>query len=180
MSKQKGPVYFTGTVDGICYYKMNGRYYARRKSTLSRKRVKRDPSFTLTRKYANLLGQASRIAVGVYRLLPKDQKKIALYRAMTGQAMAMLKQGADEAAIRERLQREAKVLKTADTRQAVVRMQARTGGVNVVKSLWRSSGKGIQHGNPAPVPETMVWTVMTRERVYQLRLAYPSLGRELG
>ena len=180
MSKQKGPVYITGTVDGICYYKMNGRYYARRKSTLSRKRVKRDPAFRLTRKYADLLGRASRIAVGVYRLLPRDQKKIALYRAMTGQAMAMLKQGADEVVIREKLQREAKILKTANTPQTVVRIQSRTGGVNVVKSVWRKSGKGMQHGAPAPAPETMIWTVMTHRRTYQVRLAYPGLSRELG
>jgi len=180
MSKQKGPVYFTGTVDGICYYQLNGEYYARRKSTLSRKRVKRDPAFALTRKYAELLGQASRVAVSVYRLLPKDQKKIALYRAMTGVAMAMLKKGADEVSIRERLQREAKLLQPAETKPSVARMRSRTGGMNVVKRIWRSSGSGMQHGKAAPVPETLVWTVMTHGRTYQARLAYPGISRELG
>ncbi|WP_298734480.1 hypothetical protein [uncultured Chitinophaga sp.] len=154
MSKQRRPVYITGTVNGICYYKMNGRYYARRKSSLSRKRVKRDPAFRLTRKYAGLLGQASRIAVGVYRLLPRHQKKIALYRAMTGKAMALLKQGADEASIREHLQREANLLKTADTRQSAVCIRERPGTVHVIKSVWRRSGKGIQHSAPAPAPHT--------------------------
>lgn len=163
MSKQQGPVYHTGTINGICYYRLNGRYYARRKSTLSRKRVKRDPVFALTRKYAELLGQASRIAAGVYRLLPRDKKKLTLYRAMTGRAVALLKRGMQEAAIKEQLEQATrKGLKTAAVQQPVVRMRAKTGGMNVVRTVW---GKKLPVGRQ----ETGVWTVITRERVYQVR-----------
>jgi len=168
MSKQRGPVYFTGTVDGICYYKMNGKYYARRKSTLSRKRVRRDPAFARTRRNAELLGQASRVAAGVYRLLPRAQKKLDLYRAMTGQAMEMFKKGADEAEVKARLEQGVKKhVRVKAGKEPVVRLQAKTGGMSVVKTVWRRSGKGMVKGNEM---ERRVWTVMTKERVYKVNL----------
>src|SRR5690606_36623465 len=104
MAKQHGPHYVTGTYNGICFYRMDGRYYARRKSTLSGKRVKRDPSFTLTMVYANIMAQASQLAAGVYRQLPAARRKHALYRALTGQAMQLLKAGKDAAAVVAALQ----------------------------------------------------------------------------
>jgi len=67
MPKQKGPVYYTGTHGDACFYKMDGQYYVRKKSSLSGKRVKQAPSFALTRVYADLLAQASRLAAAVYR-----------------------------------------------------------------------------------------------------------------
>lgn len=168
MSKQRGPVYFTGTVDGICYYKMNGKYYARRKSTLSRKRVRRDPAFARTRRNAELLGQASRVAAGIYRLLPRAQKKLDLYRAMTGQAMAMFKKGADEANVRDRLQLAVKQnVRVKVSREPVVRLKAKTGGMSVVKTLWQRSGKRMVRENDMT---RRVWTVMTKERVYEVKL----------
>lgn len=168
MAKQSGPVYITGTVAGICYYRLNGKYYARRKSSLSRKRVKRDPVFSRTRKYAELLGQASQLAAGVYRLLPRDKKKLALYRAMTGQAMTMLKRGMSVEAVREKLQQEALKLKKAGVQQQpVVRMRAVTGGMNVVRTAWRRHGKGMYYGKAAGTP---VWTVITRDGTYLVRV----------
>ena len=104
MAKQKGPVYITGTKDGITYYEMNGKHYARRKSSLSRKRVKNDPAFELTRAYAGLMAAASQLAAAVYRRLPKDKKKHALYRTLTGQALQLLKRGMDKELILEKLQ----------------------------------------------------------------------------
>lgn len=171
MAKQSGPVYITGTVAGICYYRLDGKYYTRRKSSLSRKRVKRDPRFARTRKYAELLGQASRVAAGVYRLLPRNKKRLALYRAMTGQAMTMLKRGAGEAEVREWLEREAaKTLKPAVQQPPVVRMRAVAGSMNVVRTAWRSHGKGMHYGKALSKRRTPVWTVMTRECTYLVRL----------
>ncbi|GAA0563607.1 hypothetical protein [Chitinophaga japonensis] len=104
MARQRGPHYITGTYNGICFYRMEGQYYARRKSSLSGKRVKRDPSFTLTMAYANIMAQASQLAAGVYRQLPPARRKHALYRALTGQAMQLLKAGKDAAAVIAALQ----------------------------------------------------------------------------
>jgi hypothetical protein len=105
MPKQKG-LFITGTYNGICYYKMNGQYYCRRKSTLSRKRVKRSPAFKLTMKYAGLLGQASQVAAEVYRSLPRAQRKHALYREWTGQAMQLLKAGMEATMVVEQLRKQ--------------------------------------------------------------------------
>lgn len=93
MAKQVGPVFITGTIGDICFYKMDGEYYARMKSSLTGKRVKKDRKFRRTMEYAGLMGQASKIAAGVYRLLPEDKRKHTLYRVMTGQVLRMLKDG---------------------------------------------------------------------------------------
>ncbi|WP_298738364.1 hypothetical protein [uncultured Chitinophaga sp.] len=170
MSKQCGPVYITGTVKGICYYRMNGKYYARRKSTLSRKRVKRDRAFALTRKYAALLGQASAIAAQVYRLLPKAQKKLDLYRAMTGQAIGMLKQGMNEGEIKARLEQDMNGTKVTVAAKPLVRMHSKTEGMHVVRTVWRKGGKGlVDEGKGRKVPPP-VWRVMTGKREYEVKV----------
>jgi hypothetical protein len=104
MAKQKGPVYFTGCSGGITFYRMDGVYYQRRKSSLSGKRVKRSQAFKRTMEYAGLLGRASQLAAAVYRSLPKAERKHALYLQLTGQAMQLLKQGMEEALVTEQLQ----------------------------------------------------------------------------
>lgn len=171
MSKQSGPVYITGTIDGICYYKMNGNYYARRKSTLSRKRVKTSPAFALTRAYAALMAEASRLAAEVYWQVPRSKRKHALYRALTGQAMTLLKKGTDKEAIRkqlEQLREQALVVKPSP--KPIVRMRAATGGMNVLKTAWRRRGAGMHYGKAANRPAPRVWTVITQDGAYQVRL----------
>ncbi|PSL50178.1 hypothetical protein CLV51_1011522 [Chitinophaga niastensis] len=91
MAWQSGPVVYVGTIGICCFYKLGDKYYLRRKSTLSGKRVKKDPVFRNTMKYAGILATASRMAAAVYRALPKEQKKHVLYRKLTGIAMKMLK-----------------------------------------------------------------------------------------
>lgn len=164
-------MYYTGTVDGICYYRLNGQYYARRKSTLSRKRVKRDPAFALTRKYAELLGAAARIAASVYRLLPREKKRLDLYRAMTGQTVALLRDGMQEKEVREQLERETrKGLKVTSARPPVVRMRAKTGGMDVVRTVWKRKLSVDSEQLAVNAQGVLIWTVMTRERTYQVRL----------
>ncbi len=92
MARQIGTYKITGTVDEICFYKMNGKYYARLKSSLTGKRVKKDPAFANTMRYAGLLAEASKIASAIYRQLVPEQKEKGLYKRMTGQAMRLLKE----------------------------------------------------------------------------------------
>lgn len=92
MAKQLGPVYYTGTIGMVCFYKMQGQYYARLKSSLTGRRVKKDPAFRRTMENANILGEASRIASAVYRSVAPEEKCQGLYRMMTGIAIRMLKQ----------------------------------------------------------------------------------------
>jgi hypothetical protein len=98
MAKQAGPFFITGTIDQICFYRMDGHYYARTKSSLDGKRVKKDPAFRETMRYAELMGKASSIASVVYRALPEEQKIKGLFRKLVAQVMRLLKENktADE------------------------------------------------------------------------------------
>jgi hypothetical protein len=93
MAEQAGPFYITGCYGNICFYQMHGKHYARMKSSLEGKRVKKDPAFCGTMRYARLLGKASKIASMLYRALPEEEKAKGSYRKLVGQAMQLLKQG---------------------------------------------------------------------------------------
>lgn len=103
MGKQVGPNYITGTVGDRTYYRLNGQYLVRAKSTLSRKRVKRSPAFRRTMEYAGWLAAASKLAAEVYRMMPKDQRKVQEYREMTGRAMDLIRHDVDEYVVKTRL-----------------------------------------------------------------------------
>lgn len=97
MAKQAGKFKIEGrTFSRLVFYKMNGEYYARTKSSLTGKRVKRDPRFGATMRSAGILARASKIASAVYKALPKDFKQFWMYRSFTGEAMMMLKKGLTE------------------------------------------------------------------------------------
>ena len=104
MAKQVGPFKLQGCYDNVCFYKMEEQYYARTKSSLDGKRVRRDPAFKETMRYAGLLGRASKLAAMVYRVLPQEKKEPGLYKKLTGQAMRMLKEGKMEKEVLELLQ----------------------------------------------------------------------------
>ncbi len=106
MAKQKGPIYFTGSRGGLCFYELDGAYYVRRKSTLSGKRVKRDPKFALTMVYAGIMGRASKIAAAVYHMIPLEERVHTFYRILTGAAMTLLKQGVEADLVRAMLEQE--------------------------------------------------------------------------
>ncbi len=101
----------TGTIDNLCFYKMDGQYYVRMKSSLTGKRVKKDPAFSATMRYAGFLADAARIASAVYRKVNADQQVKGLYRKITGEAMRLLKEDQTIADVTGLL--EAKYVKTA-------------------------------------------------------------------
>ena len=86
---------FIGTRDNLTIYLLNGEYVVRTKSSLTGKRVKRDPAFAKTMKFAGWLKQASRIASHIYRQMPADERIYKQYRQLTGKAMSLLKEGFD-------------------------------------------------------------------------------------
>lgn len=91
MATQIGLLRITGMVCGICFYRMKGVYYARQKSSLSGKRVKKDPAFTGTMRNAGLLGKAAKIASERYQLtVPKAERSRSKYREMVGVVMREL------------------------------------------------------------------------------------------
>ena len=103
VAKQIGATKFTGTIQNICFYKMEGQYYARQKSSLTGKRVKKDPAFTGTMQSANLLGSASKLASFIKRGFPKEEQSRELFRMLTGKVMRLMKEGVGEVEIKTRL-----------------------------------------------------------------------------
>ena len=91
MATQIGLLRIRGTISGICFYCLNGQYYARQKSSLTGKRVKKDPAFAETMRYAGLLGKAAKIASEKYKLVPKEERSRNKYRALVGMVMQELK-----------------------------------------------------------------------------------------
>jgi hypothetical protein len=97
MAKQAGKIKIEGRTFGkLVFYKMGSEYYVRTKSSLTGKRVKKDPRFRSTMRSANLLGRASKIGSAAYKALPKEFRQFFMYRAFTGEAMMMLKKGMSE------------------------------------------------------------------------------------
>lgn len=103
MAKQVGTIKIKGTIDGICFYKLAGNYYARTKSSLDGKRVKKSRSFGETMRYARLFAKASVIGSTIYRMLPKNEKDRKVYQQLTGKAMKMLKDGLNEKEVIKKL-----------------------------------------------------------------------------
>jgi len=103
MAKQAGPIFLEGTLDDITFYKMDGVYYARMKSRLTRTRVLKSPRFALTRMHAGQLAEASRIASMIYMQIPKEEKNIKLFRTIVGKAKVLLAEGKEKEEVLETL-----------------------------------------------------------------------------
>jgi hypothetical protein len=93
MAKQVGPIFLECTWDDLTFYKMDGKYYARKKSRLTREKVLRHPAFEKTRFYASHLACASKIASSIYKDLPIHWRQFWMYRDFTSEALNMLNTG---------------------------------------------------------------------------------------
>lgn len=96
MARQYGTIKITGTIDGICFYQMDGEYYARAKSSLSGRRVKTDSAFRSTMAYAGLMGRASKIAAKLKEGLSREERRNINHSKLTGQVQRLLKEGKAE------------------------------------------------------------------------------------
>lgn len=94
---------FIGTFGPITIYYMFGRYYIRSRSSLTGNRVKTDPAFYNTMKYADLMATASPIASKVYAWVSLQHKSREFFNKINGEVMAWLKYGWKEEDIIEYL-----------------------------------------------------------------------------
>lgn len=100
MARQAGSRKIVGTIDDICFYKMEGGYYARSRSSLDRKRFFKDPAFARSRRSSSELGKASTIASGLYKLFKKEKKSREAFRKLTGEVKLKIGKGWTEEGIR--------------------------------------------------------------------------------
>jgi hypothetical protein len=95
MAKQVGPLFFTGTVDGIIFYELNGKYYIRSKGSYkSAKHMRRNPKYKRTMENADQFGIASKMTREVYyQFVPKAARKHGVYGKLSGLATTLLHEG---------------------------------------------------------------------------------------
>src|SRR5882757_7521773 len=103
MAKLSGNIKFRGTLGIVCIYQMYGRSFLRMKSSLTGKRVKKDPKFKPLMMHAKILSRASTIASFVYQALPKEFREHWMFNAFTGEAMQGLKAGKSYEEVRKTL-----------------------------------------------------------------------------
>src|SRR5215217_4238763 len=104
MAKQAGSLLFTGTIDNLTFYIMNGKGYVRQKSCLTGKRVKKDPQFENTRRNATWFGRGAQLASPVYWKLPLQKRnEEGVMGKLTVRASALIRKGLSEEAILKQL-----------------------------------------------------------------------------
>src|SRR6476620_2885149 len=103
MARQAGPLFFTGTIDDITFYKMEGQYLARKKSSLNRRQFRTDPRCARSRQSAAAFGEASKLASEIYWQLPKEQRGKGVVNQLTAQIGHLLKEGKTAEEIQELL-----------------------------------------------------------------------------
>ena len=85
--------FIVGTYDDITFYKMGEGYYARMKTSLTGKKFWKHKAFEGSRRSCNRFGRGNKLASMVYKEIPEEQRKYALFCSMKTAAIAMIKMG---------------------------------------------------------------------------------------
>jgi hypothetical protein len=92
MAKQAGKYRFIGTVDDLCFYKMDGVHYVRMKSSLNGKKFWRDKAFEGARKSCKRFGEGNRLASKVYQMIEEEKRVYKLFCFLKTRAILLLKE----------------------------------------------------------------------------------------
>lgn len=103
MAEVFAPFIIDRTIGNRTFYRMEGKNYVRKKSSLTRKKALHSPRFESTRHYAGLMARASKIGSLVYKALPAYWRQFWMYRSFTGEALTMLKAGKTEQQVQQQL-----------------------------------------------------------------------------
>jgi hypothetical protein len=95
MAKQAGPVFFTGTIDGLIFYELNGQYYVRRLGKYkNKKQMRRSPKYERTMRNADQFGEASALSKWIYYShMPREARKHGAFGRLTGVAYRLIQEG---------------------------------------------------------------------------------------
>jgi hypothetical protein len=96
MARQSGEIKIIGTVDDICFYKMEGKYYVRMKSSLTGKRFWKDKAFERSRQSCRGFGKANQLASKVYRSIEKEKRQYSIFCHLKTIAIALTGEGLGE------------------------------------------------------------------------------------
>jgi hypothetical protein len=107
MARQTGPVYYTGTIENITYYKLyEDAYYLRTKSSLDAARFYKDPAFAKSRERSEDFGGAAGLASAIYKLLPKKNRGRGFMGKLIGQVHTLLLKGKSAKEVQEAVLKE--------------------------------------------------------------------------
>jgi hypothetical protein len=109
MARQAGPIFITGTIDDLVFYKLGEHYYVRQKGERTpgvKKRLKQDKGYALLQLKQAEFGQASELVRQMYYSLPLEVRKQGLFGKLTGKAVRLLRAGKSKAEIKELLLQE--------------------------------------------------------------------------
>src|SRR5437764_13864045 len=93
MARHIGIIRATGTIDGLTFYRLMGKFYVRRRSSLTKERIKKDRAYELFRWHSSLHGAAAKIARPLYWMLPERKRKHHVFGKLTAFVKALLKEG---------------------------------------------------------------------------------------
>src|SRR2546423_2376987 len=107
MARQEMGGCITGTIGNLTFYKMDGKYYVRAKSTITKRKIKRNPAFKRFLENSQEFGKASKMASRMYHtLIPKENRYSGLFGKVCAEVNRMLKAGKSkeeiEMTVRER------------------------------------------------------------------------------
>jgi len=103
MAKQIGDKKLTGTIDNVTFYKMEGEYYVRMKSSLTRKRFFKDAAFEGSRSSSKRLAAGSKLASAVYRTIPQKKREYSMFCELKSLAIKLMKEGQSDEEVMVRL-----------------------------------------------------------------------------
>ena len=107
MARQAGDIKISGTLDNLTFYKDGDHWLVRKKTSLDKKRVMKDPAFERSRKAMVEFGTVSKFCSQVYhQLLPKKKKGKGIQQKMTGRARTLFLEGNEEEKVVEILLKE--------------------------------------------------------------------------
>jgi len=93
MAKQAGSYRVKGSIDGVCFYKMNGEYYVRLRSSLTGKQFWERKAFEGSRKSCKRFGEGNKIASKIYRMIEEEKREYPLFCFLKKRAILLLKEG---------------------------------------------------------------------------------------
>ena len=96
MPKQTGSIKLKGTLNGVCYYQLNGQYIQRKANGPSKERIYNDPTFTAVKANLQEFGAASKLSKAICQGL---QQNVATFKdsymtsRLTGCCRSIIKKG---------------------------------------------------------------------------------------
>lgn len=96
MARQCGPLRIIGSFNGICFYRLEGLYYARSKTSLCRQRFREDSCFQRSRESCQRFAKGNRMASFVYRNLKKPHREYPVFCRLKSMAIRLFREGKEE------------------------------------------------------------------------------------